>query len=184
MAKFYTELNDALTEFILQQQIFFTATAPQQGRVNLSPKGMNTFRCISFREVAYLDLTGSGNETSAHLLENGRLTLMFCSFTAEPMILRLNGQGKVIRSRDSDWSTWLGLFDPLPGTRQIIAMTIESVQTSCGFAVPLYDFTAERTRLTEWAEKKGEDGLYQYWQQKNQISIDGLPTALLSDDKQ
>lgn len=182
MAKFYTELNDALKDFILRQQIFFTATAPHQGRINLSPKGMNTFRCISHREVAYLDLTGSGNETSAHLLENGRLTLMFCSFTSEPMILRLYGQGKVIRSRHPDWSTWLDSFDPLPGTRQIVAMTIESVQTSCGFAVPLYEFKAERSTLKEWAENKGEDGLYQYWQQKNQISIDGLPTALLSDD--
>jgi hypothetical protein len=184
LAKFYTELNDTLKGFILRQKIFFTATAPTQGRVNLSPKGMNTFCCISPHEVAYLDLTGSGNETSAHLLENGRLTLMFCSFTTEPMILRLYGQGKVIRSRDPDWSTWLDHFDPLPGTRQIITMAIESVQTSCGFAVPLYDFNAERTKLTEWAKKKGEDGVYQYWQQKNQISIDGLPTALLSDDEQ
>lgn len=184
MAKFYTELNNPLRDFILCQQIFFTATAPSQGRVNLSPKGMKTFRCISPQAVAYLDLTGSGNETSAHLLENGRLTLMFCSFTTEPMILRLYGQGKVIRPRDPDWSTWLSHFDPIPGTRQIIALTIESVQTSCGFAVPLYDFNAERPTLKDWAEKKGEDGLHQYWEQKNQISIDGLPTALLRDDEQ
>jgi hypothetical protein len=182
LAKFYTELTDALINFIRQQHIFFTATAPDQGRINLSPKGMNTFRCINPQEVAYLDLTGSGNETSAHLLQNGRLTIMFCSFAAEPLILRLYGTGTVLRPRDPDWLRWIEHFDELPGCRQIVALRIESVQTSCGFAVPLYDFNQERPTLNEWATKKGEQGIYQYWQQKNQISIDGLQTALLSDD--
>jgi hypothetical protein len=179
MAKFYPELTDALREFIAQQQIFFTASAPQSGRINLSPKGINTFRCLDDRTVAYLDLTGSGNETSAHLIENGRLTIMFCSFTEKPLILRLYGQGSVIRPRDATWQRLYAQFEPLPGTRQIIQLAIDSVQTSCGFGVPFYRYEGERETLTQWAETKGTDGVRQYWQEKNQTSIDGLPTHLI-----
>jgi hypothetical protein len=179
MAKFYSELNDTLREFITQQHVFFTASAPNQGRVNLSPKGVNTFRCIDNNTVAYLDLTGSGNETSAHLIENGRLTIMFCSFTEQPLILRLYGQGAVIRPRDVEWQSLYSLFEPLPGTRQIIKLHIDSVQTSCGLGVPLYQYEGDREKLIHWAEKKGEDGVRQYWHDKNQTSIDGLPTYLL-----
>ncbi|NCJ06166.1 pyridoxamine 5'-phosphate oxidase family protein [Synechococcales cyanobacterium C] len=181
MAKFYPQITESLQSFIQQQHLFFTATAPVQGRVNLSPKGMDTFRCLSPQEVAYLDLTGSGNETSAHLVESGRLTIMFCSFTAEPLILRLYGQGQVIRPRDRTWSLYAPHFELLPGTRQIIAMAIDSVQTSCGYAVPLYEYQGERDKLKRWAEAKGDVGLAQYWQDKNQVSIDGLPTGLLVD---
>ncbi|MBW4518221.1 MAG: pyridoxamine 5'-phosphate oxidase family protein [Scytolyngbya sp. HA4215-MV1] len=179
MAKFYPALTDALREFIAQQQIFFTASAPQVGRINLSPKGINTFRCLSDHTVAYLDLTGSGNETSAHLIENRRLTIMFCSFTEKPLILRLYGQGSVIRPKDAEWHPLYARFKPLPGTRQIIQLTIDSVQTSCGFGVPLYQYEGERETLTQWAEKKGTEGVRQYWQEKNQTSIDGLPTYLI-----
>ncbi len=178
MAKFYPELTDQLLEFIQQQQIFFTASAPDQGRINLSPKGIDTFRCLSSREVAYLDLTGSGNETSAHLLQNGRLTIMFCSFTGQPLILRLYGQGQVIRTHDANWSHHLQHFDVLPGQRQIIKLAIESVQTSCGFGVPQYDFAGHRDQLLQWANKKGAAGLDDYRNTKNQTSIDGLPTGL------
>jgi Pyridoxamine 5'-phosphate oxidase len=178
MAKFYPTLTQALMQFIQKQAVFFVATAPQDGRVNLSPKGMDTFRCLSDREVAYLDLTGSGNETSAHLEENGRLTLMFCSFSAEPLILRLYGQGKVVRPRSPEWSHYLSHFEQIPGTRQIIAMQIEQVQTSCGFAVPLMDVQGDRPLLKDWAQKKGEEGVRQYWQDNNQMSIDGLPTHI------
>ena len=179
MAKFYSELTDSLQEFIAQQQIFFTASAPQSGRINLSPKGINTFRCLDDRTVAYLDLTGSGNETSAHLIENGRLTIMFCSFTEKPLILRLYGQGKVIRPGDAVWAELYAQFEPLPGTRQIIQLAIDSVQTSCGLGVPLYHYEGEREKLIQWAETKGTDGVRQYWQDKNQTSIDGLPTYLI-----
>lgn len=179
MAKFYSELTDTLREFIAQQHIFFTASAPNDGRVNLSPKGVNTFRCIDDNTVAYLDLTGSGNETSAHLIENGRLTIMFCSFTEQPLILRLYGQGTVIRPRDTEWQSLYSLFEPLPGTRQIIKLNIDSVQTSCGLGVPLYQYEGDREKLIHWAEKKGKDGVRQYWHDKNQTSIDGLPTYLL-----
>jgi hypothetical protein len=181
MAKFYTELTDSLLEFIAQQQMFFTASAPQEGRVNLSPKGMDTFRCLGRQAVAYLDLTGSGNETSAHLQENGRLTIMFCSFTQQPLILRLYGQGKVIRPRDPDWQDLYSHFDPIPGTRQMIQLAIDSVQTSCGYGVPLYEFQGQRETLRQWAEAKGEEGIHAYWRDKNQTSIDGLPTGLLTE---
>ncbi len=178
MAKFYSALTQALVQFAEAQSIFFVATAPCDGRVNLSPKGMDTLRCLSDREVAYLDLTGSGNETSAHLEENGRLTLMFCSFSAEPLILRLYGQGKVVRPRSPEWSQYNSHFEQIPGTRQIISMQIEQVQTSCGFAVPMMEFQSDRPKLAEWAQKKGKEGVRQYWQDKNQVSIDGLPTHI------
>ncbi|PZD74810.1 hypothetical protein C1752_00600 [Acaryochloris thomasi RCC1774] len=178
MAKFYSELTDQLIEFIGKQQIFFTASAPESGRANLSPKGMDTFRCLSSREVAYLDLTGSGNETSAHLQQNGRLTMMFCSFTGSPLILRLYGQGRVLHVGDLDWPDYLRHFEALPGQRQIITLAIASIQTSCGFGVPQYDFIGHRDQLLQWAEKKGEDGLKEYRTTKNQTSIDGLPTGL------
>jgi hypothetical protein len=181
MAKFYPYLNAELREFIDRQQIFFVATAPQQGRINLSPKGIDTLRCLSDRHVAYLDLTGSGNETSAHVQENGRMTIMLCSFTEKPLILRLYGQGNIYRPRDADWSQLYNLFPPTPGARQVVWLDIESVQTSCGFGVPLYNYEGERETLTEWAEKKGDRGLQEYWYAKNQVSIDGLPTNLLAE---
>lgn len=182
MAKFYSELTQTLQTFIQQQQIFFTASAPSQGRVNLSPKGMNTFRCLGAKKVAYLDLTGSGNETSAHIAENGRLTIMFCSFAGDPLILRLYGQGEVIRPCDRTWPDWIQYFELLPGKRQIVVLQIESVQTSCGFGVPLYEYQGDREQLTHWAIQKGTAGLREYQAQKNQVSIDGYPTGLIAED--
>lgn len=181
MSKFYPKLTDDLCAFMAKQHIFFTATAPLDGRINLSPKGMSTFRCLDHQTVAYLDLTGSGNETSAHLEENGRLTIMFCSFTEEPLILRLYGQGKVIRPRDTSWEEMYALFEPIPGTRQIIQLDVHSVQTSCGYAVPLYVLKGERDKLIRWAAHKGEEGIRKYWHQKNRSSIDGLPTRLFTE---
>lgn len=181
MAKFYTELNPELVDFIEQQHIFFTATAPTSGRINLSPKGIDTFRCLNNKTVAYLDLTGSGNETAAHIEDNGRLTIMFCSFSDQPLILRLYGQGKVIRPRDNEWETLLFLFPSLPGIRQIIQLKIESLQTSCGYGVPIYEMKSERKTLSEWAKKKGENAISDYQKEKNQISIDGLPTHLFEN---
>jgi hypothetical protein len=181
MAKFYSQLTLELQQFIEQQKIFFTATAPRQGRINLSPKGIDTFRCLDSKTVAYLDLTGSGNETAAHLEENGAMTIMFCSFSEKPLILRLYGQGKVIRPRDRDWEIFSSLFVSLPGERQIIVLAIDSLQTSCGWGVPLYEFKQERSNLINWAAQKGETGIEEYWQEKNQYSIDGLPTKLLQD---
>jgi hypothetical protein len=181
MGKFYSRLTQELQDFIKEQKIFFTATAPIEGRINLSPKGMDTFRCIDSKTVAYLDLIGSGNETSAHLEENGRMTVMFCSFAEQPLILRLYGKGRVIRPRDRDWETFYELFPSFPGERQIIVMEIESAQTSCGYGVPIYDFREERAALLNWAKRKGEKRIQKYWQTKNQQSIDGLPTKLLEE---
>lgn len=181
MAKFYLDINDSLQKFIQEQKIFFTATAPRKGRINLSPKGIDTFRCLDNKTVAYQDLTGSGNETSAHLNEDSRMTIMFCSFSQKPLILRLYGHGKVIRPRHEEWSTFYSHFTPLPGERQIVVLSVDSVQTSCGYGVPIYEFQEERKSLMEWAIKKGEQGVHEYWEAKNLKSIDGLPTKLLED---
>jgi len=181
MAKFTDTLDDKLRDFIQQQKMFFTATAAAEGRVNLSPKGLDSFRIIDNHTVAYLDLTGSGNETAAHIESNQRITLMFCSFDKKPLILRLYGEGRVIHPRDHDWSDMIAYFDPIIATRQIINISITSIQTSCGYAVPQYDFSGDQETLHRWAEKKGEPGVRQYWQDKNQQSIDGLPTYLLKD---
>jgi hypothetical protein len=181
MAKFYAKLTDDLCDFIARQHLFFTATATSEGRINLSPKGMDSFRCLDKHTVAYLDVTGSGNETAAHLRADGRITLMFCSFDTQPMILRLYGRGRVIRPHDSEWQSMASHFPPLTGTRQIMVIKVESAQTSCGYGVPLYQYQGERGTLLRWAEKKGPQGLADYWQNKNQASIDGLPTRLLEE---
>ncbi len=181
MAKFYTELNEPLREFIGAQHIFFHASAPQRGRINLSPKGLDTFRILNDRSVAYLDLTGSECETAAHLAENGRLTLMFCSFTEKPLILRLYGKGRVVHMRDPEWDDLHANFPTFPGERQIIVLDIESIMTTCGFAVPLFEFKGERDQLTEFACEMGDERMEEYRSRKNQTSIDGLPTYLLED---
>lgn len=178
MAKFYPALSAELMDFIRAQRIFFTASAAAEGRINLSPKGLQTFRILSPTRVAYLDLTGSGIETAAHLLADGRLTLMFCSLEDAPLILRLYGQGSLVRPRQADWDELYRTFPPIPGARQIVILDIESVQTSCGFGVPRYEYCGERDELVTWAEKKGEDGLRQYRAEKNRMSIDGLPSEL------
>lgn len=178
MAKFYPALTEELMIFIKRQQVFFVASAPADGRVNLSPKGLDALRVVNEREVAYLDLTGSGNETAAHLKENGRLTIMLCSFEGEPLILRLYGQGRVIRPTDAEWNRYHGLFTAQPGERQIIVLQIESLQTSCGAGVPLLQYHGERDALVNWARNKGADGMRDYRREKNRISIDGLPTGL------
>jgi len=166
--------------FIRKQHLFFVGTAPlsAEGHVNLSPKGYDTLRILSANRAAYLDLTGSGNETSAHLRENGRVTVMFCAFEGPPNILRLYGRGTVVLPGTDEWETLIPLFDPLPGARQLIVVDIHKVQTSCGYAVPFMEYTGERETLRRWADQKGRDGLEQYWEEKNSRSIDGMPTPL------
>ncbi|MBE7549838.1 MAG: pyridoxamine 5'-phosphate oxidase family protein [Anaerolineales bacterium] len=181
MAKFYPELNEKLGKFIAAQPMFFVATAPAEGRINLSPKGMDTFRCLDHKTVAYLDLVGSGNETAAHIAENGRLTMMFCSFDDKPLVVRLSGRARVIHQRDTDWAELYSCFEPYPNARQIIVLDIALVQTSCGFGVPVFEFKRRRTNMSEWAEQRGEAGLIRYQRQHNQKSIDGLPTKLFED---
>lgn len=180
MAKFFPELTPAHREFIAAQKIYFVASAPRSGRVNLSPKGMDTFRILSNTRVGYLDVTGSGNETAAHLADNGRITLMMCSFTDAPLIFRIYGRGRVVQPRTTEWTQLRPLFGPpLPGERQLIVTEIESIQTSCGFGVPFFDYNRERPTLLDYAVKKGPAGMAAYRAEHNVRSIDGLPTGLL-----
>lgn len=178
MAKVLEAIDERLKQFIEAQKVFFVATAPGDGHVNLSPKGLDAFRVLGPHEVAYLDLTGSGAETAAHLKENGRITFMWMAMDGQPLILRLYGQGRVVQPGDAGWSDLAGLFPDLFGARAIVAATIDRVQTSCGFGVPVYRFERERPVLQEWARKKGVDGLAAYRDEKNARSIDGLPTGL------
>ncbi len=177
MAQVHDSISPELRAFIEAQRVFFVATAPATGgHVNLSPKGLDCFRVLDSQRVAYLDATGSGNETAAHLLQNGRITFMFCAFEGKPMILRLYGRGRAIDLASPEATDLLSRFAPLPGARQIILAEISRVQTSCGFGVPLMAFENNRDQLPRWAESKGPDGLRAYREQKNQTSIDGLPT--------
>jgi len=180
MGKFSDTIQPSHQAFIEHQKMFFVASAPLSGdgHINLSPKGLDSFRVLSPSLVAYLDITGSGNETSAHLLENGRITFMFCAFDGPPNILRLYGKGRTVLPYDAEWAALSSLFTPPLATRQIIVADIHKVQTSCGFSVPLYEYLGERDHADKWAEKKGPEGLEAYRQEKNRVSIDGLPTAL------
>lgn len=181
MAKFYTSITKRLQKFIEAQKMFFVATAPSNGRINLSPKGMDSFRVVNENKVLWLNVTGSGNETAAHLLEKNRITIMFCSFEGVPNILRLYGKGKEIKPNDIEWKTVVSLFPETPGTRQIFEIDVESAQTSCGMSVPFLEYKGERNELNDWAKEKGKEGIQQYWKDKNQKSIDGFPTNLLND---
>ena len=179
MSKFYTKITSRLQKFIEAQKIFFVATAPNSGRINLSPKGMDSFRVMSENRVLWLNVTGSGNETAAHLLENERITIMFCSFEKAPNILRLYGKGKEIKEGDENWDDLIQLFPEIPGTRQIFDITVDSAQTSCGMSIPYFEFKGERNDLNDWAAEQGKEGIANYWENKNQTSIDGLPTKIL-----
>lgn len=174
----YDHIPLKLQEFIKKQHIFFVATAAQDGRVNLSPKGLDSLRVLSDNRVAWLNLTGSGNETAAHLLEVNRMTLMFCSFEKNPMILRLYGTAQTYHKTDAKWDDLAVLFPENKGARQIFEMTVDSVQTSCGYAVPFYEYKEERNVLNAWAEKKTKEELEEYHKAKNMNSIDGKPTGL------
>lgn len=176
----FDHLSGALAAFIARQPMFFVASAPlaADGHVNVSPKGLDSFRLLSPSRVAYLDLTGSGNETSAHLLENGRVTLMFCAFEEPPLILRIYGTGRTVLPADPDWEGLAAHFPTLAGTRQIIDVDIREILTSCGHGVPLMAFQAHRERIPAWAEAKGHEAMAAYRQEKNRRSLDGLPTAL------
>jgi hypothetical protein len=179
MSKFYTKITARLQKFIEAQKIFFVATAPNEGRINLSPKGMDSFRVVSENRVLWLNVTGSGNETAAHLKENKRITIMFCSFEKVPNILRLYGTGKEIKEGDKNWEELIQLFPETPGTRQIFDIAVTSAQTSCGMSIPYFEYKGEREDLNDWAAKQGKEGIKKYWQEKNLTSIDGLPTEIL-----
>lgn len=185
MAKQFASIEPALRDFIERQHIFFVASATADSRVNVSPKGLDALRVLDANHVVYLDHTGSGSETAAHLKADGRLTIMFCAFEGAPMILRLYGRGHVLRRGGEEYAGLLaekfGGVEPM-GARQMVMLDIDLVQTSCGYAVPNYDYRQERPGLTRWAESKGEDGLDAYRREKNVRSIDGLPTGLFEEE--
>ncbi len=183
MSKSSSELTERYVDFIKAQRLFFVATAASDGRVNLSPKGMDTLRLLTKNRLAWLNLSGSGNETAAHLAEHDRITLMFCAFEGNALILRVYGHAKVIHPYDPAWQELIGLFPTLPGSRQIIDIAVEFVQQSCGTGVPRYDLVEERGpgELLPFYDKMGEDGVKRYWAKKNQTSIDGKPTYILDE---
>ncbi|MBQ62115.1 MAG: pyridoxamine 5'-phosphate oxidase [Gammaproteobacteria bacterium] len=179
MAEKFDALNEHHIDFIQQQHMFFVGTAAAEGTVNLSPKGMDSLRVIDGSTVAWLNLTGSGNETAAHLLRNNRMTLMFCSFEKQPLILRIYGAAEAVHPRDEKWEKYQQSFPDFVGTRQFYEIRIDLVQTACGYAVPFYEFKGERSTLTKWADKKGRSGVEDYWRESNQISLDGYETDIL-----
>ena len=186
MAQQYDRITPALQSFIQAQPLFFVATAPlsEHGHVNLSPKGYDTFRILSPHQVAYLDLTGSGNETSAHLAENGRITFLFCAFHGAPQILRLYGKGETILTGAERWEELVAHFPSYHGIRQLILVSIDRVHTSCGYGVPLMELQKDRETLKRWATSKGEEGLVDYRGANNSKSLDGLSTPLAQQDKE
>lgn len=172
-------ISPELKDFILNQKIFFVGTAAEMGRVNISPKGTDSFRVIDENKIIWLNLTGSGNETAAHLLQNNRMTILFCAFEGKPLILRLYGKAKIYHPRDSGYKKYIGLFPENTGARQMIEMDVDLVQTSCGFAVPFMDFKEERQTLNSWSTKQGDEGIRNYWKEKNTVSIDGYETGIM-----
>ena len=177
MGRVEEAITPALREWIEAQHVFFVATAPSGdgGHVNLSPKGLDSLRVLDEHTVCYLDLTGSGAETIAHLRQNGRITVMFCAFDGPPRIVRLHGRGEVLRAGDDGFAELLARFPALPGVRSVIRVRAERVSSSCGYAVPLLAYEGDRDTLVSWAERRGPEGIEAYWAEKNRVSIDGLP---------
>jgi hypothetical protein len=178
MGKRYSALQPDQIDFIGEQHLYFVATAAAGSRVNLSPKGMDSLAVLSPSRILWLNLTGSGNETAAHLALDPRITLMWCSFTARPLILRAYGTARAVHRGDPDWPLLAAKLPDQPGARQIFDVAIDLVQSSCGFAVPFMEFREERPVLKTWAEGKGPEGLRAYWDERNRQTIDGLPTGI------
>jgi hypothetical protein len=174
MASTHASITPPVAEWIGRQHMFFVATAPLEagGHVNVSPKGLDTLRILDDMTVAYLDLTGSGAETVAHVRENGRITLMWSAFEGPPRIVRIHGRGEVVAVDDPRVA---GRFDDIPGARAVIVVHAERISDSCGYSVPLYSFEGHRSKLVEWADHRGAEGLVTYRAAKNAVSIDGLP---------
>jgi hypothetical protein len=186
VGKVFDHITNKLQTFIRKQHLFFVATAPlaADGHVNLSPKGMDCFRILSPNRVAYLDMTGSGNETSAHITENGRITFMFCAFEGSPMIVRLYGSGRTVLRESPEWNELVGNFTLFLSARQIIVADIHRISTSCGYAVPRFDYVTERDTLVKYWVAKGEEAVPKYQRAKNSASIDGLPAPLCAEPEQ
>ncbi|MEZ2414565.1 pyridoxamine 5'-phosphate oxidase family protein [Muriicola sp. E247] len=178
MGRQFKSISSAQREFIASQVVFFVSTATREGHINLSPKGIDTFRILSENKVVWLNLTGSGNETAAHVMESDRMTIMFCAFQGAPKILRLYGKASVFHPGDPQFDKMKELFPDIPGSRQIFEMDVELVQSSCGMGVPLMEYKGHREELLDWAKDLGEQGLLEYRKKKNTLSLDGRPTGL------
>lgn len=178
MGKVWESLQKDHIEFIRNQKIFFVATAPRDGKINLSPKGMDSFRVINNNKINWLNYTGSGNETAAHLLEDPRMTIMFCSFEEKPLILRLYGRAGALHPRNANWAQAISQFPDSAGARQVFEMDVDLVQTSCGESVPFFEYVGERDELKKWFAQKGQAGIAEYWQNRNSLSLDKKPTGI------
>ena len=183
MATQFDSLNESLIKFIDSQHMFFVGSAASEGRVNISPKGMDSLKVMSPDRIVWRNLTGSGNETAGHLAQVNRMTLMWCGFEARPMILRAFGQAKTLHPRDADFAELNALFPHSIGARQVFDLKIEMVQSSCGYAVPFFDYQGERDVLETWAENKGQDGIFEHWSRRNSMTIDGMPTHILDVER-
>ncbi|MEO1514704.1 MAG: pyridoxamine 5'-phosphate oxidase family protein [Bacteroidota bacterium] len=179
MGKRLDSITSQLQEFIQEQKIFFVGTAMREGRINLSPKGMDSFRVLGPNRIIWMNLTGSGNETATHLLESDRMTILFTAFEGNPLILRLYGSAKALHERDDSFEELSQHFPDIPGRRQIMDMQVDLVQTSCGFGVPVMEYKEDRSILRNWAQKKGKEGIREYWKEKNTISLDGHESHIL-----
>ena len=178
MGRAFESITDQMRAFADEQHVFFVSTAPSEGgHINMSPKGYDSFRILDDHRVCYLDLTGSGAETIAHIRDNGRITFMFCAFTGKPNIVRFYGQRAVVRPGDDEWDELRSLFGDVPGVRSIITANIDRTSTACGYAVPFMDYVEDRDRLAEHWSSKSDDELDEYWANKNATSIDGLPAV-------
>lgn len=178
MAKQFDRIEDDHKRFIREQHMFFVATAAPDGRVNLSPKGMDSLRIVGDHRILWMNLTGSGNETAGHLLENPRMTLMWCSFTTRPLILRAYGTAKAVHPSDANWAVVSKDFPEHRSARQVFDLTIDMMQTSCGWAVPFMDYVSERDTMQKWVDGKSDDQIRTHWVEKNQVTIDGKPTGM------
>ena len=179
MGQQYSELSEKNIQFINEQKIFFVGTATNDSRVNISPKGMDSFRVLGANRVVWLNVTGSGNETSAHVQEHNRMTIMFLALDGSPNILRLYGKASVVHKNDRQWQELASHFTLIPGARQIFDLSVDLVQNSCGMSVPFYRYEGDRNQLKDWSVKQGDKGIKKYWEKKNQKSIDGLDTRIV-----
>jgi len=184
MATKFDSINKAHKEYIEKQKMFVIGSAGADGFINVSPKGMDTFKIVDENTVVWLNHTGSGNETSAHVQENGRMTIMFNSYDKNPLILKLYGKASVIHNADSRWDEMAAYFEEFVGSRQFFEMKVELVLTSCGFGVPQYEYIGDRNKmLQKWGEKKGPDGIKTYWAEKNAVTLDGVETKVIEKSK-
>lgn len=183
MAQQFEQIADGHRRFIEKQHMFFVGSAAPDGRVNVSPKGMDALRVQGPNRIVWRNFTGSGNETAGHLLQSNRMTLMWCGFEAQTMIMRTYGTARTLHHRDAGFDELNALFPPHRGARQIYDMTVDILQTSCGYAVPFYEFAGQRDTLSDWVDARDDDAIYAYWQEKNTRTIDDAPTFVLGEDE-